>query len=693
MDPTELPATEGYVAPVEEQTSATELERAQIKTLRGEYDTARGFDKPARKQYAIDRRYARGSGKSEWTVDANLLGSYIDILVAYIYARDPKCRVRPTDAAVRASPRARQEFAKTLQIVIERMWKQGRLKSTMKRVVRSAYTVGIGWFKSAMIVDTQEDPLIAREVNDTQDNIARLTELREKLEDGSDERKEKDELLAEYEAQVESLQNQIEVITRKAIAIDFVRAEHLQVSLDVAEIEDYLDANWIGVEIFIKKDDAPVRLPRLTLEEVKGATNWYLSKPTDYTSEVTRFEDTSDKDATQYATEAAKDSMVDGAGSPVSFLRAVEIWDKRDNHVKTMVDGVHRWAKEPFMPRYPSSRFYPFFKVDLFQVDGERHPQSLTWRLHKLQDEYASTRSNARLTRRRSIPAVLFNATKLSPEEARKITSSEQGELIGIILSDPDADMNKMFAGKPLPKIEPGLFDTSQVIGDMEKISGVQEAQQTSQTVKKTATQAEIEQSGFTTRTTAQRDGLEDTLTDYATYCAEVSLQCYDREEVRQMAGELAVWPEDLPLEAVQTLMYIEIEAGSTGRPNTDQEREAWAQVLPLILDLVKQIRELKLIGDMPMVKALTEILRETLSRLGDRIDVERFLPDYGDELGGEIDPSTGLPMGAPAQPGAPGTPGAPGQPSGPGGGPGALPPGGQSPLPEAQGDQLDNAA
>lgn len=651
-DEMQTPA-QGYVAPIEEdpEKKATEAEIAEVKRYFDDYKISRDFDGPQRKQYAIDRRYAAGRGDAAWAVDANLLGSYIDILVAYIFARMPEPEMRPTEAAVRMNPRERQEFAQTLEFVVRRMWKDGKLKKVGKRAVRSAYSIGPGWWKANMIVDTDTDPIVETELNDAQDNLRKIAALREAIAkgDAGGGPDDLEGLELKLEAHVESLEAQVEIITRKAMAIDFVRAENLTFSLDIAELEDYLEASWIAIDIYVRKADAAAMFPELEAEEIAQATSYYQRKPIDiHESRLEPIESSEQKpeDADVFTKETGAGLMQDAQGKSVEFLKVVEFWCREDNHIRTAIEGVKRWAKPSFMPRYPTSRFYSLFKVDFFQVDGERHPQSLTMRLMKLQDEYSATRSSFRLTRQRSIPSVFFNNTQIDATEAEKMKSSEAGEYIGLKPTDPDADFSKLFAEKKLPTIDGALFDTSPIIGDMEKVSGVQEAQQSSHTIQKTATQAEIEQSGFTTRTTAQRDSLEDTLADFAQYCAEIALQCYSHEEAQQMAGELAFWPENLPLEEIQTLLDIEIEAGSTGKPNSAAEREAWMTVLPVLRETMLQITEARRIGDFAVAEALTELVRETMRRLGDRIDVERFIPDAS------------MPLGAPPVPGEEGVPG-----------------------------------
>jgi hypothetical protein len=698
-------------------------EAKEVAKQWGEYVVAQAFDRNARRQYERDRRYAAGTADITYAVDANLLGSYIDILVSYIYARNPKVSVRPAEqveikyeapinpidpmAAVQRYQAAearrkrnaeRHAFAKTLQIVITRLWQAGKLKKAMKKVVRSGFSVAIGWFKGALLMETRTDPQVEVAINDLRDNMQRLVMLQKKLADVTELADDREALETELERQMQGLESNVEIVLKKMLAIDFVSAEHMQVALDVRDVDDYLEASWNANAMFVELEDARARFPDVQPEEWKIATKYTQREPVNYqaikglTGEVSGVETDPKGEAYQYtkASDSTSSAAIAGTdGRPVEYVKVVEKWDKRDNLIKTMVEGLFCYPKQPFAPRFGTTRFYPYFMVQFFPVDGDRHPQSLSWRLAKLQDEYANSRSSFRLTRQRSIPGIIFNASQVATDEARKLESATHGELIPIALTQPEDPIGDAFAAKPVSKLDPMLFDNAMVVGDMEKISGVQEALQTSQTVEKTATQAEIEQGGFAARTTAERDCVEEVLSDFAQYTAELALQGITTAEAQKFAGPLAFWPEGIPLEAIAQSLDVDIEAGSTGRPNTQAEREAWTTVLPLILQLIEAISLARQSNNEAMAQVYIEVLRETAARFDDRLDVDRFIPQMPPL------PMLGMPGQAPAaQPGQAGAPGAPGAPSAPGGGSGApgggAPPAGPSapgrtdPLPQA---------
>jgi hypothetical protein len=690
------------------QEPVSETEEKLVKNLMKEYTTARAFDAAARKQYAKDRLYAAGRADPSWASDANLIGANIDILTSFMYSRNPDVSVRaaervsnaapsmpppspinaavgaalaasptlpvnagdllPALAAPAAAPPVSQSqmdnsaFAATLDIVIPRVWRDGRLKRAAKKVVRSSLSVGPGWMKALAFSQTKRDPQVEKSLNDAKAALERLRAQQARVQAGEAYSGEKtlDVLIAEAQQIEQGIMANLDKVVSQGMTFDFVRAEDIQVSLDVSDLLDYLDAGWIAHDIYIPKDDLKVRFPELTDTDCKSATCYYQKAPSTALSRDP-FGQPEVKDEGAFSKDAPGSL---GSSKPVEFAKIIELWDKRDGLIKTLVDGVKRWAVSPYAPPQATSRFYPYFGLAFYEVDGERHPQSLSFRLAKLQDEYASARSNQRITRTRSIPSVLFDRGNLSPEDLRKVESSEIGEYVGIAPQNAQAPMNTHFAAKPVPSVDPRIFDTSSIIADMERVGGIQEALSSSVQVAKTATEAEIQNTGFQSRTGLGRDALEEMLSDLAQYSAEVLVQEMTPEFVQRIAGPEAFWPAGMDVQDILTLVNVQITAGSTGKPNRAAERESWSVVLPMIQNLQLQIRTTAL-TDPPLADAMKHTLRETLRRLDERIDIELFIPSGPPPL-----PMPGL-----VPPGAQG-----GETGGPKPLPGASPPGGSPP-------------
>ena len=84
-------------------------------------------------------------------------------------------------------------------------------------------------------------------------------------------------------------------------------------------------------------------------------------------------------------------------------------------------------------------------------------------------------------------------------------------------------------------------------------------------------------------------------------------------------------WKTDLTAEEVNRLIKIKITAGSTGSPDKLSQQESWQKLLPTLQGLLQILYQLKPQGiDTTPVETL---LRETVKRFDDRIDVESLIP------------------------------------------------------------------
>ena len=609
---------------------APEAELNQVKALKKEYDKARKHDQNARRQYATDRRYAAGNQDLTWAVNSNLIGSFIDILVSTLYAKDPDLNVKRSPTVDETNGKQMEDFARTCELVVSHQWKRARLKKVVRKQIRSVLSVGPGWFKGIYVKDDkkpkegQGQPEMESVANDVAETQARLDAKREEIEAlGQSGGEELDALQGQLDNLKADLKRREQVAAKKSLVIDFIPAEHMQVSLDVACLDEHLDADWNSNEIFVPTCDLQVRFPDLEEDDVNSAKKFYQRQPKDQQEDldlISPLGSISAEQADMWITENPNNESE-------PFAKVIELWDRRDRHVKTMVDGVKRWAKQPYQPEYATSRFYPYFYLAFFEVDGQRHPQSLVYRLHKLQDEYACSRSNQRLTRERSIPGVMFNASQVSDTQASKIASSKQQEMIPVQLTDASQPMGNAFAAKPVGQYDPRIYDTTPVISDMERISGVQEAQQATAAVDKTATEASIQQQGFQSRTGADRDEAEEMLTDFAQMCIEADLQCMPTEEAQRIAGPHAFWPYGMDLDDLLTMVSIGIKAGTTGKPLQGQDQTAWTNILPILRETIQQIKQAVTMGDLDMANVLKNIVAFTMRRFGDDIDVTQFLP------------------------------------------------------------------
>src|ERR1700680_983573 len=366
-DPRQADGKDGVDQEKVDDKETDEQEEALVTKLWKCYNDARKFDENFRKQVAIDRRYAAGTSDLVWAVTTNLIGAFIDILVALLYARTPDVSVRKAPQVDESNTYQIQTFARTLEIVISNAWKKGNLKKPARTGVRSVLSNGEGWFKATFVSEKRPQPEVEAALNDAQEPPSRLIAQQKLIEDSNDS-ETKDAELDEKQKLIDELQEKLELAVNKMFIIDYVETENIQVSTDINRIENYTDADWIGNEIFIDKDDALARFERLTPEDIKSAKTYYQRAPKELT---TRDMDNILPQGTVSAESAQAFTTNTSAQESPSFVRVVEIWDRRDKQIRTMIDGVTKWAKDPSPPPYPTSRFYPYFYFAFYAVDGQ----------------------------------------------------------------------------------------------------------------------------------------------------------------------------------------------------------------------------------------------------------------------------------------------------------------------------------
>jgi hypothetical protein len=683
--------------PIEAQRKAREA--ADVKRWFEKIDQARKFDEEARKQYVRDRRYARGD--SGFEVDANILGTFIDISESFLYARQPDIDVLPARAmqppgmdalrdaaelAVGDAPAIREAgllaaqqavamgtppemavqigaqqeeatrrelvraevdrmrkayqrrnreakaYAETLELVSSRLWSDADLKARGRRFVRSALTVGIGILKASWQERTGQDPQTLKAINDLQDNLKRIRAQQAAMEEESpgllaklkagvqslmgDSEEAK---VAELERQIAALQGQVERVVARGYVVDVVAPEDFAIPPGYM-LTDHCDAPWNAQRIPKLAADAQAEFG-LTKEQIGQATKYSARKPVMIKRDSAMIDDVQGAEADAYTTGHGTESG--------DWVMVWEIWDREANHILTGIEGMKCWAKAPWQPK-PTTRFYPFFLFAPCEVDGQRHPQSLVTRSAKLVDEYNRIGSAEAEHRRRVRPKTMVNAGSIEPGEVEKLQRGVTQEIVPIKTTLPKADLRGLVVPVTYAALDPGLYDRSRIVNELERIWGIQEALSGSIDVAKTATEAEIQQGGFQARIGGRRDLLESALGELARYTAEVARAYLDEEDVRAMAGPDAFWPAYEGPDDLRRALSVDIRAGSSGKPNTTAERNAWTALLPLLQQGIAQIGQLRGSSPDDMADCFERLIRATAEFTGGRIDIDALIPPPG---------------------------------------------------------------
>jgi hypothetical protein len=598
------------------------------KEWSGRIESARKHWEKFHKRVKHNRKVVAGF---DWTKDpdstefytkrANLIHGTITAILPNIYARNPEISVTAQHGG-----RDLKLFCKTLETVTNRQMVDAKLKKRAKSTVKAALTCSMGVLKVMYQRDMAEDPIIKSRIQDTQDNIARLEELiaRTRNPDGCGN---EEAAIAELQQTLAALNESVEVVAAEGLVIDRVLTEHLLIDPTVAEFWDYEDADWMCQLIPMKKSTA------------EGQYKVKLDRAKSY------------RGAGHQSSDNGRMNSGIGSAPGDSQILICEIWDKRSGRIYTMAEGCDYWLREPFSPDKVGERWYPFFILPFQPVDGQFVGPSLVDLTEKLEAEHNETRDKKKKHRDAIKPGYIADKSNVAEKDIQAFTDSVMNEVT--LIDAEGKPLNQVIVPKQHTPIDPMLYDTSEVRYDWEQVSGMQDAARSSVVQPKTATEASIMQQSLSGRVSEFRDQVEDFIQEIAQYSAQINLQQLTPQQVERIMGPHKIgpltnpdgtpmvdpatgnaitgviepaydWPQ-LSKEEVFDLVQLKIRAGTTGEPDKLEQQETWIKLMPVIQPLIMQIMDMQLKGI--DTAALEALLRETVARFDDKLDIEQIMP------------------------------------------------------------------
>lgn len=570
------------------------------------------------------RNYADGDvegDEDDGLVRVNLIGSMLETIQPAIYAKAPEIAVEIDERINTEDYPMLGKFSKTLENALNVfLVKDAKLKKRGKVAVRSALTATIGFVKVIYQREKGQDPLIRNRINDTQDNVDRIKTLIEetKIEGGECDLYEAK--MFELQQQLEALQKQIEIVVSEGLVVDTISPEDLII----------LDASCRDIDEFPQSGEIAHRI-KMTVGNFK-----------------TTFGKAPPKGAKQYIPsenndeETPKDVEEDD-----KIIHVYEVWSLKDLTVYTLCEGIKEYIREPYQPETLGEQWYPFFGLQLRRVDGKKYPRSFVEQVVELQDEYNTRRTNASEHRRKNIPVRVFNKSAgITDDEIAKINARTIGtDIIGVTASPTEPLQSQLASLAEIP-YNPQMYDTTDILFDLEKVGNTQDAASGAIRVAKTATEAEIAASGQQGRTGESLDVVEDWLTEIAAYSAQLLIQNVPAETIQERFGKDSVWPE-IDKKTLFGMVNVTIRAGSTSKPNKMRERDQWIQLLPEIQKAVETLVAAKQSGNTQLEELTINLLDETFKRFDEKLDAKLMLGLVDDE-GNELEDGSQTPQMSP---------------------------------------------
>lgn len=463
-------------------------------------------------------------------------------------------------------------------------------KMQLKQLVRRTCITGVGYVRVGFERDIESILQSTGMSNQTVDRAKRAKLILDELiEQGVDESDQRWEQLRTLFSSMGMAVSEGALQTRERLVFDFLPSTSVIPDEHCTCLKGFVGAR----RVFIEK--------RVPLEEARA----FFERP----------------DLKVGETQPANDSMpVEVEKDDQQDITIIEVLDKATKTSFFIAQGHKDYlqAPEPLEPAVGG--FWPLFaltfndieadtsekKVSIFppsDVDLMRHPQK----------EWNRTREELRNHRKANAPTYLTQKGWLTEEDKNALIAAQPNQVIELSGVPPDADVRKAFAVLERQPIDPNLYNTDPLLQDILLSVGAQEANIGPANPNTTATGQTIAEQSRNIGLGSNVDDLDDFLTQIARAAGDIALQSFSAEVVKEIVGPGAVWP-DMP-ETRQNFLkeiYLKIVASSSGRPNNALEIAKWERVAPILSG----------VGANPMF-----MVRETLKRLDDRIDVAEAFP------------------------------------------------------------------
>lgn len=494
------------------------------------------------------------------------------------------------------------KIARTLEIVYEQQIEEQQydFKQGMKRMVRNAITTGVGYAKLGFQRVMKLTPEAQEKINDYSQQLATIERLSADL---ADEKIDRDGAGAEQlRLAIEGLQKE-QVILREGMTIGYPESTAIIPDPKCRNIRGFVGADWVAEEY--------VLLPE-AVQEIYGVDvgNSFIAY-----SSVDGVLNRQNGGLTQFNDKGSNETMSAlFAGTQRDdrnrvFCVVWEIYNRKDGLVYVVCDGYPDFLSEPAPPDIYTTRFWPWFVLTLNDTPHYEKifPPSDVRLMMDMQLEINRARQGLREHRIANRPKTAVAAGLLDDDDVAKLRTHPANAVIELTGLQPGQKIDDLLQPFKMPGIDPNLYDVSPAFQDIERTVGVQEAN-LGGAAGGTATESSIAESSRMTQMASNIDDLTEMLGDMARTAGEILLGNISLETAQKIAGPGAVWPE-MTHEQIADQVILQIEAGSTGRPNQALEISNAERLYPYLLQLPGVSPEF--------------IVKDLIRRLDDRMDFE----------------------------------------------------------------------
>lgn len=427
-------------------------------------------------------------------------------------------------------------------------------KQQLKAMVRRTKVCRASWIKIGYQRMLEEKPEISQRLEDTTSKIANVEACLTEIADGDEAYDETSAKLEQLKLDMADLQRDQYIIAREGLVFDFPKSDQIIVDKRCTHLKSLTGAYHIAHEYELT--------PKQVLEIYK----------VDIGSNFKAY----DRNGKAFK------------GDPCDARAHVyEVWDKEHKQMFVICEGYKDFIKEPATPDIFLERFWPFFPLVFNETEhyDEIYPLSDVEQAKDIQNEYNRSREALREHRIAARP-YWVEGIGMEKEEKARLANHDSHEVITVPTLGMGKKIEDILQRGPTAPIDPNLYELESHFTDLTRVIGVQEAQLGSVSGA-TATESSIAQQSTSTSQSDNVDDLDEMLSELARAGGQILFTNTAKETVLEIVGDGAVWP-DTPMgrEEVAKEIWLEVEAGSSGRPNRAAELANMERGMPYILQI-----------------------------------------------------------------------------------------------------------
>lgn len=497
-----------------------------------------------------------------------------------------------------------EKIGRTLEVVFMQAMREQKpvdFKTGAKQLVRRTCTTGVGYIELGFQRELGPRAGLTEQLADARSRLDHLKALAEDVQEG--EITEDDAEIAELQQAMAALQAEPDIVLREGLIIDFPQSTRVIPDKLCRNLVGFIGARHVTVEYLFTVEQ---------VEEMFGVdlgedfTGYIYSSPTESTSDSVSESGVSKGDNTLTSLRQA------GKGHGLALVW--KHYDKNAGLTYYMADGYKNFLRPPAAPDVFVEDFWPIYALTFNAVESEDalFPPSDVYLMTHQQMEYNRSRQGMRDHRYAARPRWVYGQGTLEDDDVEAFGRMKPFEARAVNLPQ-GAKIGDVLEAMPVPGVDPNLYETGQLFTDIQLVVGSSEAQ-FGGTAQATATESAIAAGSSKSADDAATDDLDAFLSTVARASSQILLKEMSAEQVKLIAGPGALWPEGMSLGDISAELFLEVEAGSSGKPNQAVAVQNFERMAPILLQTP---------GISP-----TWLAREGIKRLDDKADMTKALTE-----------------------------------------------------------------